>query len=134
MTVTREDILDALSRVVTRGVKMMALADDLGLKKPDYARLRTLLDELTAEGVVQTLSGGAYAVAPHGRRADAKARPAALPWGGPDAATAAPAPAVPATSRRKTLPPTPVAQFSAEAAQAAATPTVPTTSRRKTLP
>ena len=70
MSVTSEDILDALSRVVTRGVKLHALADDLGLKKQDYARLRTLLTELAGSGKVQVLAGGAFALAPHGRPAD----------------------------------------------------------------
>ena len=101
MTVTREDILDALGRVVTRGVKMMALADDLGLKKPEYAQLRTLLSELAGEGAVQILPGGAFALAPHGRGADKKGRAPGLPWGTPaevPAVATAPAAPVPATA------------------------------------
>ena len=79
MTVTRDDILDALGRVVTRGLKLLALADLLGLKKQDYDRLRSLLTELAAEGRVQILVGGAFALTPHGRSADRKTRPATTP-------------------------------------------------------
>lgn len=90
MTVTREDILDALGRVVTRGVKLMALADDLGLKKSDYAVLRSLLAQLIGDGTVQILPGGAFALPPAGRSADKKARPAAGPPWRNDAEAAGP--------------------------------------------
>ncbi|MBE7454981.1 MAG: hypothetical protein HS111_40750, partial [Kofleriaceae bacterium] len=62
MPVTRDEILDALGRVVTRGVKLLALADDLGLKKQHYDHLRQLLAELAAEGRVELLPGGAFAL------------------------------------------------------------------------
>src|SRR5689334_2492810 len=99
MTVTREDILDALARVVTRGVKLHALADDLGLKKQDYAALRTLLAEMAGKGELQVLSGGAFALAPQGRAADRKGRQPALPWAEP--APPPPEPPAPAPAREK---------------------------------
>jgi len=84
VTVTREDILDALGRVVTRGIKLPALADDLGLKKQEYDRLRTLIAQLAEDGRVQILSGGAFALAPQGRSADKRGRQPSLPWNKPD--------------------------------------------------
>ncbi|HUQ05003.1 MAG TPA: ribonuclease R [Kofleriaceae bacterium] len=95
MTVTREHILDVLAGVVTKGIKLLALADDLGIKKQDYDRLRTLLTELAEEGRVQILPGGAFALAPQGRSADKKGRQAGLPWNRNDggAPVAAPVPA-----------------------------------------
>jgi ribonuclease R len=86
MPVTTEDILDALGRVVTRGVKLHALADDLGLKKQEYAALRSILAELADSGRIQILPGGAFALAPQGRSADRRARQGALPWS-PDKAS-----------------------------------------------
>jgi ribonuclease R len=90
---TREDILDALGRVVTKGIKLLALADDLGLKKQEYDRLRMLLTELAEEGRVQILPGGAFSLAPQGRNADRKGRQPGLPWNkDAPAPTAAPTP------------------------------------------
>ncbi|HVV81834.1 MAG TPA: hypothetical protein VHE35_02100, partial [Kofleriaceae bacterium] len=113
MPVTSLDILDALARVVTRGVKLHALADDLGLKKQEYAALRSLLADLAASGQIQILSGGAFALAPQGRPADRRARQPALPWTPPaepvkEVAAEAPAPAAPVRkerARRVTAPP-----------------------------
>ncbi len=114
MSVTSEDILDALGRVVTRGVKLQALADDLGLKKQDYAKLRSLLAELAGSGRIHLLPGGAFSLAPQGRAADRRARQPGLPWASPEpdaasatspAAGAAPVPAPvarPARTRRTT--------------------------------
>ena len=79
MTVTREDIVDVLGRVVTRGIKMLALADELGLKKQDYDRLRVLLTDLAQEGKIEILPGGAFALAPHGRSGDKQSRPPSAP-------------------------------------------------------
>ena len=39
-TFDRQAILDHLSRLVTPGIKLTALADDLGLRKQDYSELR----------------------------------------------------------------------------------------------
>jgi len=79
MTIQRDDILDGLGSAVTRGIKFTALADAIGARKADYAHMRALLAALVEEGVVRELPGGAFAMAPHGRGADKKAR-AALPW------------------------------------------------------
>jgi len=94
MTIQRDDILDGLGAAVTRGIKFTALADAIGARKGDYAHMRELLAALVEEGVVRQLPGGAYALAPHGRGVDKKAR-AALPWREPAAAPAAPPPAAP---------------------------------------
>ena len=73
MNVTREDVMEALGRNVTRGMTLTALAD-AGLRKQDYARLRTLLAQLTGEGAVAiSISGGAFAL-PTSRAAKEPAR------------------------------------------------------------
>lgn len=131
MPVSSDDILDALARVVTRGVKLAALADDLGLKKQEYARLRSLLAELAADGRVQILGGGAFALAPQGRSADRKARQPALPWGGPPSAPVAPvevAPPAPAPRPPRATRPSPTPPSSPPVAPR------PTRTRRVTAP
>src|SRR5712691_1563097 len=74
-TFDRQAVLDALSRLVTPGIKLTALADELGASKHEYAALRGLLDDLVDEGVAHVLAGGAYALAPAGRPADPLAKP-----------------------------------------------------------
>ena len=107
MTVERDDILDGLRNAVTRGIKLTALADDIGVRKGDYALLKKLLGELVDEGVVRVVPGGGFALAPHGRAADKKARPA-IPWKPEPAPAAAPAaaaaPAPAPRARRVTAP------------------------------
>ena len=71
----RQAILDCLSRLVTPGIKLTALADDLGVRKHGYAALRSTLLELVEEGAVHVLPGGAFALPPHGRPADPQAKP-----------------------------------------------------------
>lgn len=70
----RQDILDVLTRQVTPGIKLTALADELGLRKHQVNDLRTLLLQLVEEGALQVLSGGAFALAPVGRNADPRGR------------------------------------------------------------
>ena len=71
----RQAILDCLSRLVTPGIKLTALADDLGARKQDYSELRSTVLELVEEGTVVVLPGGAFALAPKGRDADPAAKP-----------------------------------------------------------
>jgi len=78
-TIERQAILDHLSRLVTPGIKLTALADDLGARKHEYAELRTQLLGLVEEGFVHVLPGGAFALAPMGRKADPHARPVPPP-------------------------------------------------------
>jgi hypothetical protein len=68
--VTRDEVMEALGRVVTRSVRLTALADDMGLRKQHYASLRKVLGELVADGRVQNMGGGAYALVPQGRAND----------------------------------------------------------------
>src|ERR1041385_7271867 len=77
--VDRQAILDCLSRLVTPGIKLTALADDLGLRKQDYSELRAQILELVEEGFVHVLPGGAFALAPQGRPADPHAKPTPPP-------------------------------------------------------
>src|SRR5688572_13969944 len=79
MDVTRESVLEALGRVVTRGITLPALADDLGLKKQQYARLRQVLEGLKTSGLVTGVTGGGFALAASGRAVDRKARKEAVP-------------------------------------------------------
>ena len=44
--VSREAVIEALGRIVTPGAKMLALADDMGLRKTAYPALRAILAQL----------------------------------------------------------------------------------------
>ncbi|HEX5058690.1 MAG TPA: ribonuclease R [Kofleriaceae bacterium] len=87
--IDRQAILDSLSRLVTPGIKLTALADELGLRKQDYSALRAQILELVEEGYVNVLPGGAFALSPQGRKADPHAKP--VP-GGPQASGPRPQP------------------------------------------
>ncbi len=78
-TIDRQAILEALSRLVTPGIKLTALADELGARKPQYAALREYLLDLVEDGTVQVLPGGAFALAPSGRPGDPAAKPVPPP-------------------------------------------------------
>src|SRR5215470_15674405 len=78
-TIDRQAILDALSRLVTPGIKFTALADELGARKPQYAALREAILDLVEDGTVQVLPGGAFALAPSGRPGDPAAKPVPAP-------------------------------------------------------
>src|SRR5258706_12777204 len=71
----RQAILDCLSRLVTPGIKLTALADELGARKQDYSQLRATVLELCEEGFVHVLPGGAFALAPRGRPQDPRNKP-----------------------------------------------------------
>ncbi|MCB9574117.1 MAG: hypothetical protein H6709_18695 [Kofleriaceae bacterium] len=73
MSVTRESVLEALGRVVTRGIRLTALADDMGLRKQEYVQLEQIVKRLADDGVVHRVAGGAWALSPTGRSADRKA-------------------------------------------------------------
>jgi ribonuclease R len=76
----RQAILEALSRLVTPGIKLTALADELGVRKHDYSVLRSEVLQLVEEGTVVVLPGGAFAIAPHGRtHTDPHAKPVPPP-------------------------------------------------------
>jgi hypothetical protein len=77
MDVTKDVVLEALGRVVTRGITLTALADDLGFGKQQYARLREVLEGLREDGTVTNVRGGGWALAPTGRPTDRKGK---LPW------------------------------------------------------
>ncbi|MGN6106400.1 MAG: ribonuclease R [Kofleriaceae bacterium] len=133
-TFDRQAVLDSLSRLVTPGIKLTALADELGVRKHEYSELRSILFDLVEEGIVHVLTGGAFALAPSGRASDPRgkrreptthaapaAAPAApkrkpepgqprgkaLPWGAAPAAAPTPAPARPAKPARPTRPAAP---------------------------
>ena len=72
-TFDRQAVMESLSRLVTPGIKLTALADELGARKHEYAALRALVLQLVEEGVAQILPGGAFALAPSGRANDRKA-------------------------------------------------------------
>ncbi|HMG24945.1 MAG TPA: ribonuclease R [Kofleriaceae bacterium] len=60
---------------MTPGIKLTALADELGARKPQYADLRELILDLVEDGTVHVLAGGAFALAPSGRPGDPAAKP-----------------------------------------------------------
>ncbi len=78
-TFDRQAVLDSLARLVTPGIKLTALADELGAHKPEYAELRSILLDLVDEGVAKILPGGAFALAPSGRKTDPLAKPPRAP-------------------------------------------------------
>jgi len=74
-TIDRQAIIETLSRLVTPGIKLTALADELGASKHEYANLRELILDLVEDGTVHVLPGGAFALAPSGRPGDPAAKP-----------------------------------------------------------
>ena len=90
--IDRQAVLDSLTRLVTPGIKLTALADELGARKHEYAELRSIMFDLIEEGIVHVLTGGAFALAPTGRASDPHGRPPPAPPA-PPAPRAAPAPA-----------------------------------------
>ena len=74
-TIDRQAVIETLSRLVTPGIKLTALADELGAHKHQYAALREVILDLVEDGTVQVLPGGAFALAPSGRPGDPAARP-----------------------------------------------------------
>src|SRR5215468_3277367 len=78
-TIDRQAIIETLSRLVTPGIKLTALADELGARKPQYAALRELILDLVEDGTVQVLPGGAFALSPSGRPGDPAAKPVPAP-------------------------------------------------------
>ena len=80
-TIDRQAIIETLSRLVTPGIKLTALADELGAQKQQHAALREVILDLVEDGTVQVLSGDAFALSPSGRSGD----PAAIPHSGDQA-------------------------------------------------
>jgi len=78
-TFDRQAVVDCLSRLVTPGIKLTALADELGVRKHEYAELRSILFDLVEEGTVHVLTGGAFALAPSGRASDPRGKPVPEP-------------------------------------------------------
>jgi ribonuclease R len=78
-TIDRQAVLDSLSRLVTPGIKLTALADELGARKHEYTELRSILFDLVEEGTVHVLTGGAFALAPSGRPGDPRGKPVPAP-------------------------------------------------------
>ncbi|MFN0249088.1 MAG: ribonuclease R [Kofleriaceae bacterium] len=72
---SRQAVIQCLSRLVTPGIKFIALADELGTRKHEYNALKKVITDLVAEGTAQQLPGGAYALAPSGRAGDRKTAP-----------------------------------------------------------
>src|SRR5690349_6923403 len=91
----RQAILDCLSRLVVPGIKLTALADELGVRKQDYSELRSQILELCEEGVIHVLPGGAFALAPGGRPKDPQNKPV------PPAPAPRPQPPAPKAHKKK---------------------------------
>lgn len=71
---SRDAVIEALGRIVTPGAKMVALADDMGLRKPEHAELRSILLQLVEDGIAEVRPGGAFALMPTGRKSDNKSK------------------------------------------------------------
>jgi ribonuclease R len=74
-TIDRQAIIETLSRLVTPGIKLTALADELGARKHEYAEIREIIFDLVEDGTVHVLSGGALALTPSGRPGDPAGKP-----------------------------------------------------------
>jgi ribonuclease R len=74
-TIDRQAVIETLSRLVTPGIKLTALADELGARKHEYTELREIIFDLVEDGTIHVLSGGAFALAPSGRPGDPAAKP-----------------------------------------------------------
>src|SRR5215203_3661731 len=98
-TIDRQAVMDSLSRLVTPGIKLTALADELGARKHEYTELRAIMFDLVEEGIVHVLTGGAFALAPTGRPSDPRGKPAPEPVKPP---VKPPAPASRAPARSST--------------------------------
>ena len=114
-TYDRSAILDCLSKIVTPGIKLTALGDELGVRKHEMSDLRAEMFELVEDGTVVVLSGGAFALAPSGRTGDPRAKHAPSP---------PPQPASRAKPPKKPAPPQPQPQRKPQPA-GKRTPTVP---------
>jgi len=82
-TIDRQAIIETLSRLVTPGIKLTALADELGARKHEYAEIREIIFDLVEDGTVHVLSGGALALTPSGRPGDPAAKPIPSPKAAP---------------------------------------------------
>ena len=74
-SLNRQAVLECLSRLVTPGIKFIALADELGVRKHEYNGLKKIITDLVEEGTAQQLPGGAYKLSPSTRAADRKTAP-----------------------------------------------------------
>src|SRR4051812_881632 len=92
-TIDRQAVLEVLSRLVTPGIKLTALGDELGARKHDFDELRAIMFDLVEDGTVHVLSGGAFALAPSGRPGAPVAKPAPAPVTKPGPPPAAKPPA-----------------------------------------
>src|SRR5690349_24872165 len=80
-TIDRQAVIETLSRLVTPGIKLTALADELGARKHEYTELREIIFDLVEDGTIHVISGGAFALSPSGRPGDPAAKP--VPAGKP---------------------------------------------------
>src|SRR5882724_8477777 len=98
-TIDRQAVLETLSRLVTPGIKLTALADELGARKHKYTELREIIFDLVEDGTIHVLSGGAFALAPSGRPGDPAAKPVPAAKPEPPRAHAKPTAAHPAKAK-----------------------------------
>ena len=98
-TFERQAIIECLSRLVTPGIKLTALADELGVRKHDYNALRSQVLGLVEDGTIVVLPGGAFALAPSGRPADPHAKPVPAPPAAPPPRLLKPAVKAPGAKR-----------------------------------
>ncbi|HEY4238649.1 MAG TPA: ribonuclease R [Kofleriaceae bacterium] len=104
-TIDRQAVMECLSRLVTPGIKLTALADELGARKHEYAELRAILFDLVEDGTVVVLTGGAFALAPQGRPGDPAAKPVVAPPPPPKPQPPRPKKPVPLAERPMKTPP-----------------------------
>src|SRR5882757_1951153 len=99
-TIDRQAVIDVLSRLVTPGIKLTALADELGARKHEYTELREIIFDLVEDGTIHVITSGAFAFAPSGRPGDPAAKPVPAAKPEPARSPKKPAPAKPSASAR----------------------------------
>jgi ribonuclease R len=128
-TIDRQAIIETLSRLFTPGIKLTALADELGARKQQYAALREVILDLVEDGTVQVLPGGAFALAPSGRPGDPAAKPTPPvkpePVKSQKQAAAAPRQTKPGPRTPWSAAPVPASDVGGRAARPSSAPTMP---------
>ncbi len=72
MSLEKEAVLSALGQARADGLKTGEVLDELGVSRKEQGRMRKLLEAMIAEGLVEKIARGTYALSAGGRRAAKK--------------------------------------------------------------
>jgi ribonuclease R len=74
MSLEKEAVLSALGQSYTDGLKTGEVLDELGISRKEQGRMRKLLETMIADGLVEKIARGTYALSAGGRRAAKKSQ------------------------------------------------------------